>query len=160
MDFSNKKYIKYKTKYIELKGGMYRDMDINYGNNINKINKIIFKEEAEKAKAERLAEKERLDREEKANAERLAEKERLDREEKANAERLAEKERLDREEKAKKLAFFEKAKKLWEDRVEELWQEEKAKRERERLAKKAGDREELSGGAKKRKGKKLLQSLN
>ena len=143
MDFSNKKYIKYKTKYIELKGGMYRDMDINYGNNINKINKIIFKEEAEKAKAERLAEKERLDREEKANA-----------------ERLAEKERLDREEKAKKLAFFEKAKKLWEDRVEELWQEEKAKRERERLAKKAGDREELSGGAKKRKGKKLLQSLN
>jgi uncharacterized membrane protein YqiK len=96
MDFSNKKYIKYKTKYVELKGGMYNRLeDFDYEPDEKQIQKLeqLEKDRLEKDRLERVAEKERLERE------KVAEKERLEREkvaEKERVERLAEKERLER----------------------------------------------------------------
>jgi hypothetical protein len=105
MDFSNKKYIKYKTKYVELKGGMFsrnRFEDIDYEPDEKQIQKLeqLEKDRLEKDRLERVAEKERLEKvAEKERLEKVAEKERLERvaeKERVDRERLAEKERLER----------------------------------------------------------------
>ena len=128
MDFSNKKYIKYKTKYVELKGGMWRG-------EYNRLENIDFEpdekqiQRLEQLEKERLAEKERLDKleidrleTERLETERVKRdglkkfrlyKERLEREKKETVERL-ERERVERERVAEK----EKVERLERERVE------------------------------------------
>jgi len=93
MDFSNKKYIKYKTKYVELKGGMsklnYNDYD--YEPDDKEIERL------EKVRLERLVEKERLDKLERDRLER----DRLDKLDKLERDKLendrSEQNRLERD---------------------------------------------------------------